>query len=82
MRFFISSFIVIIVLFIAAVYAETNIYDGCYLCYQHSQFVTFKGKDTNEKREEALERFGCKVYATMPSCDPGNYPELIFIHHL
>ncbi len=61
---------------------ENPIYDGCYLCYQHHQFVTFKGKDSPEMQNRALERFACKVYAVMPDCNPWNYSELIFINKL
>jgi len=73
-----------IILFVGlyAISAEYTVVNGCYVCYQNKNYVSFKGKDSSEKREEALNKFGCKVYAILTSCPLENFSEFVLIKYL
>jgi len=82
MKSIILSCIAILFVGLYAVSAEYTVVNGCYVCYQHKNYVSFKGKDSSEKREEALNKFGCKVYAVLTSCALENFSEYVFIKYL
>jgi hypothetical protein len=56
--------------------------DGCFICYDHDHYVAFKGKNTPEMRQRALDEKGCKVYAITSQCYPSNFSSLVRIEFL
>ena len=55
--------------FISSGIAVTDVSDGCYMCQLPNHYVQFKGKDSKELQQKALDKFGCTVYAVMPYCN-------------
>lgn len=76
---------VLIIAIITCSIAQAEYYpnqDGCFICYDHDHYVAFKGKDTLEMRQRALDEKGCKVYAVTSHCYPSNFSGLVRIEFL
>lgn len=59
--------------------STTIIQNGCYVCYTHDHYVVFKGNDSPEKQQRALDELGCRVYAVLLFCNPNNFSSRIYI---